>query len=69
MHTVFNLSSPEFSEHLDDHDFEPFIKGIAYLHFGQFFFEVKKIFFSLPLIGTYSSVSSFCLILCVFSMY
>ena len=57
--TVFIHSSPEFSEHLYDHYFELCIRGTACLHFGDKFCLVL-------LIGTYSSVSSFCLILKVF---
>lgn len=65
VHTVFNHSFPEFSERLYDHGFEPFIRGIAYLHFGQFFFEVVFLFFS-SFDWNIFLVSSFCLILCVF---
>ena len=65
VHTVFSHSFPEFSAQLYDHGFEPFIRGIAYLHFGQFFFEV--FFFFSPFDWNIFLVSSFCLILCVFS--
>ena len=68
VHTVFSHSFPEFSAHLYDHGFEPFVRGIAYLHFGQFFFEV--FFFLLSLwLERISCVlillNSLCFFLCV----
>ena len=60
---LFIHSFPKFHEHLYDQYFEQFIMYIAYFHFIYLFCCG---FCLILLIGTYSSVSSVCLSLCMF---
>lgn len=60
---LFIHSFPKFHEHLYDQYFEHFIMYIAYFHFIYLFCCG---FCLILLIGIYSSVSSVCLILCMF---
>lgn len=48
--TVFNHSSPEFSEHIYEHYFELFIRKITYLRFIKVFFWDFVLFFHLEYI-------------------
>ena len=59
--TVFIYYSPEISEHLYDDYLELFMDRLSSLRL-----VLSLRFCFIPLFGTYSSVSSFCLIICVY---